>query len=159
MDIENDYIKNVVVKCRARSTLYHTSSRKWGKVHWVFGITNGIVAATISLLSFIALRDDWESTEVGMIGGLMLTISSTVITSVKAGQKQVENEKAGDDYRNFEDKIRAGLGVANPDYDELVEKCQNKMTKLTNKYNEPSPKKCLQLEERFGAELFPVHTA
>ncbi len=152
-----DYIKHSIVKCRARSTLYHTDAIRWSRLHWITGLINGLVAATISLLSFVAQKQGWSNTEVGMIGGLVLSISTSIITSLKAGQNQIENEKAGDDYRNLEEKILASHSSASEEQQQdLQVYCQEKLQKLTNKYKEPAPNKCQPLEEKLYAQMYLV---
>ena len=156
MDTPQEYIKHVIVKCQARYTIYHTNSGRWAKAHWTGGVVNGILSATVALLSFIAQQNGWSNTETGMIGGLVLTLSNIIMTSLKTGQHQVQNEKAGDAYRNLENKIRAEYSDDSVDYDLLKDRCQEKLEKLTNLYSEPDPQKCLALEEKLYVKMFPV---
>nr|QBK88154.1 MAG: hypothetical protein LCMAC202_05160 [Marseillevirus LCMAC202] len=97
---------------------------------------NGFIAALISLLSFIAQQQGWSNTEAGMMGGLLLSISTSIITALKAGQNQIENEKAGDDYRNLEEKILVTLSSASDEEEEKLKiYCQEKLQKLTSTKN------------------------
>nr|QBK87139.1 MAG: hypothetical protein LCMAC201_00410 [Marseillevirus LCMAC201] len=151
--MESDYVKHAIIKCKARGILYHNSAVRWSRVHWISGVTNGIIAASMSLLSFFAQHQGWSNTEVGMIGGLLLSISTSIITSLKAGQNQIENEQAGDDYRNLEEKILASLGSSEEE-EKLKVYCQEKLEKLTNKYREPQPSKCQLLEKQLSTEMY-----
>ena len=153
MDTPNDYIKHAIVKCRARATLYHISANKWKRAHWLSGIFISTIAAGISIASFIAQHQDWSNTEVGMIGGLVLAVSNSVITSLKTGQNQTENEKAGDTYRNLEEKILAEYSSDDIDHEELKNRCQEKLQKLTNQFQEPDPQLCIPLEEKYFKQL------
>lgn len=154
MDTPAEYIKHVIVKCRARYIIYHTTATQWSRAHWVTGIINGLIAATISIMSFVAENQGIDTRTVGMVGGLVLTISTSIITSLKTGQNQIENEKAGDEYRNLEEKILAEFSDTNVNYDELKDRCQQKLEKLTNQYQEPNPQKSLPLEEMLYAKIF-----
>ena len=160
------YIKEAIIKCRARSILYHSKANLWSKIHWSVGIVNSLISGSISLLSFIGERQGWNSNEVGMVGGLVLTVSTGVITSLKAAQRQEENEKAGDAYRNLQEAILSQyLKTKDLDDDqrvdgikELGETCKVKLTEYTSIYKEPPPKKCIPLENRIRnkKEIFPV---
>jgi len=109
---------------------------KWSRLHWIIGMINGFIAALISLLSFIAQQQGWSNTEAGMMGGLLLSISTSIITALKAGQNQIENEKAGDDYRNLEEKILVTLSSASDEEEEKLKiYCQEKLQKLTSTKN------------------------
>jgi hypothetical protein len=155
MDTQSGYIKHVIVKCKARYILYHTNARRWSIAHWTSGVVSGLIAAGTSLMSFIAQQQGWDNT-VGMVGGLILTISTSIITSLKIGQNQNANEKAGDAYRNLEEKILAEFSADNVDYEELKNRCQEKLEKLTNQYPEPNPQKCIHLEEMWHEKMFPT---
>ncbi len=156
MDTPSDYIKHVIVKCKARYTLYHTNAGRWSKAHWITGVVNGLIAAGISLLSFIAQQQGWSNTAVGMIGGLILSISTSITTSLKTGQNQIANEKAGDAYRNLEEKILAEFSAGDDDHEELKNRCREKLEKLTIKYPEPNPQRCIPLEEELYVKMFPT---
>jgi len=153
MNDSKEYTDHVLIKCRARATLYHSNARKWSRAHWITGIVNSLIGATISILSFLAQQQGWNNTVVGAIGGLVLSVSSSIITALKTGQNQTANEQAGDAYRNLEEKVFADFHT-NPD--ELVDRYQQKLEKLTNRFPEPDPKKCIAIEEELYKQMAKV---
>ena len=152
----DDYTKYAIIKCRSRGILYHKEANKWGRIHWWIGVVNSLVSSIISLFAFIAQRNDWSSTEVAMVGGLALSISNSVLTSLNAGKTQKENEEAGDAYRNLESKILSQLNNLQDEEQavDLREVFRDKLEKLSNKYTEPNPQKCIALEKTIGENMF-----
>lgn len=155
MNETHEYIKNTIISCKARRYIYYQYARRWSRLHWWSGIINGCIASGISLLSFMAQRQGFSNTEVGMVGGLVLGISNSISTSLKAGQNQSLNEKAGDEYRRLEEKIKSKycLTLTEQELKELKNYCIEKLDKLINKYNEPDPEYCEKLEKKFRSEI------
>ena len=94
-----------------------------------------------------------------------MTVSTGVITSLKAAQRQGENEKAGDAYRNLQEDILSQYLILSDLKDEqkfekikeLAETCKTKLNDYTSIYKEPPPKKCILLENKIREkrEIFP----
>ena len=154
MNTPEEYIKHVIVKCKARGRVYYTTAGLWAKAHWITGVINGVVAASISVISFIAKLEEWDNTIVGMMGGVLLAVSTSISTSLKTGQNQRENEQAGDDYLNLAEKLLAEYSSSNVDHDTLRDRCQEKLEKLTNQYSEPNPEKTAKLEKELYTKIF-----
>jgi ABC-type transport system involved in cytochrome bd biosynthesis fused ATPase/permease subunit len=150
-----EYIQQSKVRCRAHSILYHKKSRIWSWVHWCTGIFNSLVAIIVTILSFVSERQGWSNTETGIVGGLILTASTSLITALQAGQNQKQNEEAGDAYRNLEDKIATKFLTAQTDEQKrsLLNYCCKRLEKLTNKYNNPNPDKFRQLTDQLLRKL------
>jgi len=151
MDTCDYYIRHAIARCKARGLLYHTSAKKWSRIHWGAGLFNGIISAAISIMAFISQRQGWNNSDIGMIGGLVLTTSNAIITSLKAGQNQTKFEKAGDEYLNLEEEILSSYSstLGEEEKNALKEKCRSKLAQLTNKYREPDPQACVKLERQF----------
>lgn len=157
MDNPKDYINNSIVKCRARRIIYHNSAVKWGRIHWGIGIANALISAAIAIATFFAKMYEWSSVEMTVVGGLVLTVSNAVITAVKAGYHQQQNEAAGDSYANLEDKITAMVTtMGKKDVGKVQEYCIRKLADYTKKFDEPPVDECLQLEKKINKEMFSV---
>lgn len=156
MVVPDEYTKHVIIKCRSRGILYHKQAKRWRNIHLWTGAINAVISSIISVIAFIAQRNDWSSTEVAMIGGLFLGVSNSVVTSLNSGKKQKENEEAGDAYRNLEGRVLSQLDELQDEEAglQLKEYYRDKLEKLRNKYNEPEPEKCIALEKSIGSSMF-----
>ena len=151
---ENQYIKHVIVECQIKSVLYYTQGNKWRRIHWFLGIANGILAATITVVSFLASSLKWaDPTLCSTIGGIVLTVSSSITAPIKAGQNETINEKAGDAYQNFKESLLAEY-TKDADVTALKKKAEAKLEKLINKYVDLDPKTVESLRAKTEQQLF-----
>lgn len=150
-----EYIKHVIVDCECRSILFYTQAGRWSKMHWILGISNSVLGGAMSLLSFVALLMHWgDTTTWGMAGGLLMSVTNGIFTSIKAGQNEINCEKAGDAYHNCKESLLASLSDTKVDMETLRGKAEAKMLKLSGKYPELSPMGIMNLQQTVRAKIF-----
>lgn len=149
------YTKLTLVSCEAKSRVYYQKARRWGWVHWGLGIFNGLVSSGLAVVSFLVNQKSIDSTVATGLTALILSITTTITTSIKAGHREQSNENAGDAYAILRQKILQRIEackLGTDSWEELHGYCNTKMTDYIRRYPDPPIEECSKMEAKIRME-------
>ena len=164
------FLRNQITLARLYSYTYYDISQFWSNVASGLGGTGIALGASVLILSnilnYLTFTPSQINIAMSITGSCVSTISG-IITYMKAGNKQQDNQSAGDSYKKLADDFSTKLSIVKTNnlsgdaekaaIDTLLEEFNKVRNELTDKYDEPDYKVIKKLCDEYQINiLLPV---